>query len=733
MSAAAALWDPRLGGKLRALMERTRLGVEDQVRVQAETLRILGRCRPPEWDVEGTSAELVVGAVQSGKTLSFTGLIAAARDNGYPLVVVLAGTKTNLRDQTFERLVQDLAMNGDGGLPSWSPMNDLRAGNESEIVERIKQWQSNRRLRERVTTVAVVLKNHSALRRAREVLTRALRQVPGAPVLIIDDEADQAGLNVAGRAGAESSTYRAIRLLRETAPNHSYVLYTATPQAPLLITLEDSLSPRTVSVLQTGPEYVGGPDLFGPDAIDFVREIDDDALDEDSVSPPGSLQRAIATFLLAMVVAQDRGRPRPLTMLIHPSSGKDLHDAYDRWVQSIKARLVLELVDGDDVLRAQAVEDVFAPAYEDLRATSGTVVDGVEVPLDDLVDALAEGFLEAVRIRVVNSDKGNEIGRGEWTQAPGWIVIGGNKLDRGFTIENLAVTYMPRGPGVGNADTVQQRGRFFGYKRSYSDLLRAWLNSGTADAFRHYVKHEDAMWESLAALDRDGRELKTWRRAILLDSSLSPTRRAVITLDVDDVQLAGWVLTQTHVYGSPAGPTAAGRSVLDGLRATASADARDRRPGVRNVVVRTSWSVLVEVLADWRAAADEKDRLYAILLALGTLDGDTAVDVIFMNSGATRDRGPSPVSRDVLVRSGWVLEEIDDVEALEIANLMQGPDPADGSTYPGDRQFVSHDAVTLQIHELAVETSPGGRTRATSLAVHLPTVLRDRVILQTAD
>jgi len=733
VSSTAALWEPTLGGKLRALMERTRLGVDDQVRIQAETLRILGRCRPPEWDVEGASAELVIGAVQSGKTLSFTGLIAAARDNGYPLVVVLAGTKTNLRDQTYERLVQDLAMNGDGGLPSWNPVNGLREGNEPEIVDRINQWQSGRRLRERVTTVAVVLKNHSALRHAREVLARVLRQVPGAPVLIIDDEADQAGLNVAGRTGAESSTYRAIRLLREAVPNHSYVLYTATPQAPLLITLEDSLSPRTVSVLQAGPEYIGGADLFGPGSIDFVREIDDDALDGDSVSPPGSLQRAVATFLLAMVVAQERGRPRPLSMLIHPSSGKDLHEAYSRWVSSIKDRLVLELVDGDDLLRAQAVDDVFTPAYEDLRATGGTIVDGSEVPLDTLVAALAEGFLEAVRVRVVNSDKGNEIGRGEWTQAPGWIVIGGNKLDRGFTIENLAVTYMPRGPGVGNADTVQQRGRFFGYKRSYCDLLRAWLNPGTADAFRHYVKHEDAMWESLASLDRDGRELSSWRRALLLDSSLSPTRRAVITLDVDDVSLSGWVLTQSHVFGSPTGPTAAGRSVLDGLRATACPDPRDRRQGVRNTVVRSSWRVVAGVLADWRAAADEKDRLYSILLALGMLDGDTAVDVVFMNGGATRDRGPSPSSREVLLRSGWFLDEIDDVEALDVTNLMQGPDPADGSTYPGDRALASTEAVTVQIHELAVETSPAGRTRATALAVHVPTILRDRVIVEASD
>ncbi|MFD1505743.1 hypothetical protein FE374_00910 [Georgenia yuyongxinii] len=731
MTRNANLWTPQSGQKLQDLLGRTNLSRHEQSRVEQETLRILGRCRAPEWDNDGTSAELVVGAVQSGKTLSFTGLIATARDNGFPLVVVLAGTKTNLRDQTYERLVRDLAMDGDGRLPSWYPVNDLRPVNAGEILARAQRWQDERRTRSRVTTVAVVLKNHASLRRARSVLADVLGQVPGAPVLFIDDEADQAGLNVARPGGAESSTYRAIRLLRETAANHSYVLYTATPQAPLLIALEDTLSPRTVSVLTPGEGYVGGADLFDESYAGFVREINDDALDDESISPPESLERAIATYLLAMVVAQLRGRPRPLTMLIHPSSGTDLHRAYDAWVRGIMGRLTVALTDGDEVLRDQVTTEVFSPAYDDLATTGGNVVEGASVSLEELIEMLADdGYLEAVRVRVVNSAQGNEITSSEWTQAPGWIVIGGNKLDRGFTVENLAVTYMPRGPGVRNADTVQQRGRFFGYKRSYLDLLRAWMNPDTADVFRKYVRHENAMRGALSELDTNGRELSTWRRTILLDSSLNPTRRAVISLDVDDFRLSGWVLTQTHVYGEPTGPTAEGRSRLDGLRASATDDPRDHRTHARNTVVRSTWGEVAEVLADWRAAADEKNVLYSSLLALGSVEGEIPVDVVFMNGGATRDRGPSVASRPVLAGAGWDLNLIDDVEALEVGNLMQGPDPADGSTYRGDRGFAAGDTVTVQVHELAVEVGPGTRSRATSVAIHIPTDLSDRVILQ---
>lgn len=728
----ADIWTPRTGPELESLLRRANLSEAEQQRVSTETLRILGRCRPPEWGEEGASAELVVGAVQSGKTLSFTALIAAAQDNGYPLVVVLAGTKKNLRQQTFDRLVRDLRMDGDGGLPTWAPQDGLTETSVHELATRVHQWQSGRLLHSRVTTVAVVLKNQTRLRRAREALDLLLRDAPGVPVLFIDDEADQAGMNVSGRKGDESSTYRAIRLLRESAPNHSYVLYTATPQAPLLITLTDSLSPRTVTVLGAGADYVGGMELFEERTEDFVRGIrpEEDALDDSAVSPPPSLERAIATYLLAMVVAQHRGHPRPLTMLIHPAAERDLHNAYERWTRSVLDRLSLSLTDGDEVLRQRVIDEIFKPAYDDLASTGGVVIRGETVPLDELAEALTAGYLQNVRTRVVNGEPGNEIAANEWTQAPGWIIIGGNKLDRGFTVTNLAVTYMPRGPGVRNADTVQQRGRFFGYKKQYLDLLRAWLDPGTAGVFKDYVRHELAMRESLEQLDREGRELSTWRRALLLDASLNPTRRAVVTLDVDDVALSGWVLIQEHLYGDPTGPSPAGRSLLDALRAEGQPDPRDLRPALRNVVVSTTWQRVLPLLVEWKATTAEKDVLYSILLALWNVDHEIPVELIFMNGGAARRRGPSVASRSSMEARAWDLEAVDDVEALEVGNLMQGPDPADGSIYPGDRRFVSSSAVTLQIHEVVLEAGPRPPARVSALALHIPRGFKDRVILQ---
>ena len=56
--------------------------------------------RADPWDRRG----LVVGHVQSGKTSNYTGLICKAADAGYKIIIVLAGLHNNLRSQTQIRL-----------------------------------------------------------------------------------------------------------------------------------------------------------------------------------------------------------------------------------------------------------------------------------------------------------------------------------------------------------------------------------------------------------------------------------------------------------------------------------------------------------------------------------------------------------------------------------------------------------------------------------------------------
>ena len=52
------------------------------------------------------------------------------------------------------------------------------------------------------------------------------------------------------------------------------------------------------------------------------------------------------------------------------------------------------------------------------------------------------------------------------------IVVGGNKLSRGLTLEGLTVSYYLRSSNM--YDTLMQMGRWFGYRKDYLDLCRIY-------------------------------------------------------------------------------------------------------------------------------------------------------------------------------------------------------------------------------------------------------------------
>ena len=73
-----------------------------------EACDVLAHCNPHNAVNFPETTHLAVGYVQSGKTMSFTGVTALAKDNGYRVIIYLAGTKNNLLDQTQKRLRKDL-------------------------------------------------------------------------------------------------------------------------------------------------------------------------------------------------------------------------------------------------------------------------------------------------------------------------------------------------------------------------------------------------------------------------------------------------------------------------------------------------------------------------------------------------------------------------------------------------------------------------------------------------
>ncbi|MDM4092710.1 Z1 domain-containing protein [Klebsiella oxytoca] len=519
-------WSPEKGKETEAFLEQSGMSDDAKEKLLEDAISILSRGVSPEIE-NGQETGLVVGYVQSGKTMSFETVAALARDNGFHIVIVVAGTSNPLLAQSSSRLKKDLGLNDSKRGRRWvqleNPSSYDTAGQVIRSTLSISKDSSTEDIYKQ-TILITVLKNHKRINKLAEIL-EAL-DLNGTSVLIIDDEADQVSLNTGVSQGEESATYGCLMRLRKALPNHTYLQYTATPQAPLLISIIDSLSPNFVKVLEPGDAYVGGRDFFGTNSayINIIPSSEVPTKDNPLSHPPSSLLDALRIFMVGVTVGiSESGNTGNRSMLVHPSHLTSQHKEYYGWVRSIFDEWHRCLALRDDDPDKLDLLNEFRESYNQLNTTA------VLPSFDKIVNSFSIAF-KSTQIVEVNA-RTNKTPAIDWQHKYGWILVGGIAVDRGFTVEGLTVTYMPRGIGVGNADTIQQRARFFGYKKSYLGFCRVYLEQSTLDAFRNYVMHEEDIRRQLKEIEVSNKSLNSWKRAFLLDLDLKPCRDSVLEFD----------------------------------------------------------------------------------------------------------------------------------------------------------------------------------------------------------
>ena len=683
-------WNPAVGPEAHDFLqivvpETSREGVRD-----AAVSNLAKGISPTT--VEGQETGLVVGYVQSGKTMSFEAAAALARDNGFHMVIVVAGTATSLLEQSTRRLRKDLRLDEPGRARRWTQFQN--PAHDDATVQAIRDvfddWRDPGTPEKYKKTVLVtVLKQHHRLRNLTALLLAVGMQ--GVPVLIIDDEADLASLNTEVAQGEESTTYRRLMDLREALPSHTYLQYTATPQAPLLISIIDSLSPNFVQVLDPGEEYVGGREFFAND-LALVRVIPPQQVPTNANplnEPPDTLLDALRIFMVGVTAGIREGQNTGnRSMLVHPSHRTAQHLEFYNWVRDIfeEWKRILNLPDNDPD-KQELIED-FRDAYNDLAAT---VENGLP-PFDELVPSFRFAFRNTRTLEVhAREGRTPEV---DWRSAYGWILVGGQAMDRGVTIEGLTVTYMPRGIGVGNADTVQQRARFFGYKRRYIGYCRVYIEQGTLNAFQSYVEHEEDIRGQLKEFQDNDRPLNDWKRAFVLDAALRPCRQHVLEFDYmrgrfsDDWVMPRVVLASDSVIQANRQAVA---GFIEGFQFTVDEGHADRTDAQKHhvcegVPLRT---VLEQLLVLMRiTGTTDSQRYTGLLLQLSRAlenDPDEICTIYQISPAIRRRRGVD--------------------ENGEVTNLFQGEAPVTprerrGEVYPGDRAIREDANVTVQIHTL---------------------------------
>ncbi|MFG0305556.1 MAG: Z1 domain-containing protein [Phycisphaerales bacterium JB040] len=495
--------------------------------IRESTLSILERCLNPNDPEDASKTGLVVGYVQSGKTLSFTAVAAAAHDNGYRTVVVLAGSKLNLAAQNKDRLAKDLGVHQDFTRP-WVRAHNPTLNTVETLRTGLQGWDHGRGR----SLLLTALKHQSHVRNLGDVL-EALGEA-AQPVLIIDDEADQISLNTKVNQNDTSPNYSQILSLRDKVQRHTYLGYTATPQAVVFIPLWDQLSPDFCELLEPGAAYVGGRHFFINRRNQLVQEISqaDLQLADQLQGTPDSLNKALREFYLGVVQGilewEDPARegvPKNRSMMVHPASAQASHEFFARCIRVTKDSWLRLLDEPETDPDRQILLTEFAQSYADLQASD---TNGKLYPFEQIVSRLRE-WIAVTQIAEVNSRRG--VDKRDWSTEWGthysWILVGGQNLDRGFTVEGLTVTYMPRNVGGGQADTLQQRARFFGYKAGYADLCRIYLGADALRGFCVYVSHEASM-RSFLERNKDKLKDPSIPRQFELDTQLQPTRRQVL-------------------------------------------------------------------------------------------------------------------------------------------------------------------------------------------------------------
>ena len=633
---------------------------------------------------------LALGYVQSGKTTAITALIAAAADSGYRVIVALLGSTNLLLEQNHSRLIQALGLDHRQDYRWVVMVNPSGVARTKEMAD----WLSRGR-----TVLVPVLKHAGRISALAKVLSSA--DAANMPVLIIDDEADQASLNTEVNQGLESRTYDALTQLRAAVPRHLYVQFTATPYAPLLLEPDDHLRPDFIELLQPGEGYTGGREFFVDHADVVVRPIP--TLDEQAprslpTQLPKSLVEAFGSFVAgtALLLRSDP-TAAPVSMLVHSTQRNDVQARYHFLLQRLVRRWseVASTAQDVDALPQQLMN-------ERERITS--------LGAPDVSD---HDFLEGVRFTLrettlwlVNSV--SDVNKVDWKVAPVHVLVGGNKLDRGFTVEGLTVTYMNR-PASDQVDTLEQRARAFGYRSDLLPYCQFFATPRTLKVLRETVDTEYDLRANLRDWLADGHDVSTWARhvGLLLPQGTKPSRQTVLTTLSRFNERPGWHQLRRPSVDPLVRDQNASIVEAIGLLGAAPADyGRLRHPTLRLPLD----VILDQLLSSWagvEVGSSPGWRHQELLDLLGRLpDRGSLTPLLLMEhpEGGPRQREWDP--------------------ELGFINLMQGADPVrrpGQPWYPGDRAIggVTEDPeqVVVQVHRVR-STEPGAAPELFTLAIH---------------
>ena len=498
------------------------------------TDRILGHLQDPRSDGTNWNRRgLVIGHVQSGKTANYTGLIARAADAGYKFIIVIAGIHNNLRKQTQERIDEafigrssdpeyrrTIGVGLDPGYPHPATLTNVNEDFNKNTAAK-SGWKINDFSKPIILVIKKNVTTLTALHKwLKELNASGDGRISDVPMLLIDDEADNASINTNKEDLDPTRTNAMIRRILGLFAKSCYVGYTATPFANIFINpdsydedVREELFPRDfIYCLDAPTTYFGAEKVFlnEESSQSIVRPIDDceDLIpythkrDHPIAELPPSLYRAMDGFIVARAIRNLRGQAsKHCSMMVNVSRFVPVQRAVREFL-SLREKKIREAVRAnyrmpESASSANVYMRGLKQAFDDEYADAGFTWEQVKTALDGVFEHLHLFVINSKSDEVLDFTKYEKEGAGLTA-----IAVGGLSLSRGLTIEGLTVSYMYRNTKM--YDTLMQMGRWFGYRPGFEDLCRVHLSRDSINWYSHIALAAEELTQQVKRMRRDG-------------------------------------------------------------------------------------------------------------------------------------------------------------------------------------------------------------------------------------
>lgn len=484
---------------------------------------------------------LIYGRVQSGKTNTTIATLALAHENNFRCFIILTSDNTWLGKQTanrFNNQVQDGPVFFDWEAWKKDPVGFAKTKVAPYLTD--------------TGVVLVSTKNVHHLDNLLKVLKEA--RVKNVPTLIFDDEADNASLNTSESKRAkkvkvdDSKIFETIGKIRQEVANHIYIQITATPQSLLLQKLSHPCKPKFCAALpEPGDSYMGG-DLFFANKSNHCYIVDAEEINElkkqkGAINPgnqwiiPEGLKFALCCFFLGSTykMLSSEQEDAKYSFLAHICYKQDIHSILEQVISQFVINLDQAIREKSSETKNKQARKWLEQAYDELSKTAKNLP-----PLTELINEL-KIQLRRASPKIINANNPDK----EPNYNPGInILIGGNRLGRGVTIEGLMVTYYGRDAKQKVMDTVHQHARMYGYRPQLKDVTRLFLAEHILESYRSIHEADEAMRQ---AIGDDIHNIKL--QPVWIGGNLKPTRSNVLDPSVIHVLKPGkLIFPQSPAY-----------------------------------------------------------------------------------------------------------------------------------------------------------------------------------------